>query len=110
MTYSSNQARVRLSKLRDIGWELWDPIGLLGPNGVFPGKWEDDANRQIADEYDRYLISAASQLQTGVSRAQVIDYLVEIEAKHMGLGIGLNTRARAKAAVDAIIADKAIWT
>lgn len=109
MTHSSGPPRLSLSKLRDIGWKHWDPIGLLGSSGVFPGKWEDDANRRIADEYDRYLISAAFQLQAGVSRAQVIDYLVEIEADHMGLGIGHDTRARAEAAIDAIMADKTIW-
>ena len=27
----SPQPAAKLSKLRDIGWKLWDPIGLLGP-------------------------------------------------------------------------------
>lgn len=101
---------VKLSKLRDIGWMLWDPIGLLGPGGFYPGKWSDEANLGFADEYDTYLVSAASQLRRGESREQVVSYLVHIESEHMGLGEGPTTRERAKAVVAAVLADDSIWT
>lgn len=106
----SPHPRVKLSRLRDIGWELWDPIGLLGPEGFFPGKWDQEANQHFADEYDNYLISAASQLRRETPREQVIEYLIKIEAQHMGLGENTSTRERAEAVVTAILADKEIWT
>ncbi|WP_231860111.1 hypothetical protein [Bordetella parapertussis] len=105
----SPQPRAKLSKLRDIGWELWDPIGLLEP-GFYPGKWDEEANRPFADEYDSYLLDAAGQLRRGVPRVQVVDYLVRIETQHMGLQEGPTTRDRAEAVVAAILADDGIWT
>ncbi|MYM57307.1 hypothetical protein [Thalassovita mangrovi] len=109
MTKISPQPRVRLSKLRDIGWELWDPIGLLSSGSIRSGKWDDEANRRFADEYDNYLISAASQLRRGIPGAQVVEYLVEIETQHMGLGESPSTRERGEAVVAAILADEKIW-
>ena len=97
---------VKLSKLRDIGWDFWDPIGLLSKGS----KWTDDANKPFADEYDRYLISAASQLRNDAPQEMVVDYLVQIEAKHMGMREGPTTRKRAEAVVSAILADQEIWT
>jgi hypothetical protein len=105
MTGISPQPRVRLSRLRDIGWSLWDPICLLG----FSGKWEDEENKPFADEYDSYLISAASQLRIGTPREQVINYLIQIETQHMGMSEGRDVRKRAEAVVDAIIGNDAIW-
>ena len=100
------QPRVKLSKLRDIGWTLWDPIGLL----VGQGKWDDEDNLSFADEYDRYLISAASQLRRGIPKTEIVNYLVDIEANYMGLGTVFNSYQRAHAVVEAIQADKDIWT
>ena len=37
MAPASPQPRIRLSKLRDIGWTLWDPIGLLQEGGQLVG-------------------------------------------------------------------------
>lgn len=102
--------RVKLSKLRDIGWALWDPIGLMGSDGFFSGKWSEEANLRIADEYDTYLISAASQLRRGEPRKQVVSYLVQIESEYMGLGEGPTSLERAEAVVAAILADDSIWT
>ncbi len=109
MTKASPHPRVQLSKLRDIGWMLWDPIRLLGAGGHFPGKWSDKANLGYADEYDNYLVSAASQLRRGASCEQVVSYLVQIESEQMGLGEGPTSRERAEAVVDAILADDSIW-
>jgi hypothetical protein len=104
------QPRVRLSKLRDIGWALWDPIGLLREGSAFSGKWDDDSNKSFADEYDTYLVSAANQLRQGAPRDVVAKFLAEIEETHMGLGCTAETRSRAEAVVDAIIAEDGLWT
>ena len=110
MPTASPQPRSKLSKLRDIGWRLWDPIGLLHQDGQPAGTWDSEANQDFADEYDAYLMAAASALRRGRPAAQVIDDLVRIESDHMGLGTGPTTAARAKAVVAAILADPAIWT
>lgn len=110
MTVARPHPRIKLSKLRDIGWTLWDPIGLLSSDGPFPGQWSDEADSGFADEYDRYLISAASQLRRGESRSQVVRYLVNVEADHMALGEGPTSQERAEAVVAAILADESIWT
>lgn len=108
MTQAVPQPRIKLSKLRDIGWALWDPIGLLDPDNCL-GNWEDEANLPFADEYDSYLIEAASELRTGTPRAEVVRFLVEVETQHMGLGDSTSARSRAEAVVDAILADQTIW-
>ena len=101
--------KVRLSRIRDHGWALWDPIGLLGDRGHFPGKWTDERNKRFAGEYDRYLIDAAHQLRRGVSPEGVVDFLVDIEANYMGLGERETTRDRAQALVSAIRQDDLVW-
>lgn len=98
--------KIRLSRLRDIGWYSWDPIGLL-PAG---GKWDDEDNLNFADEYDTYLMYAAGQLRRGTPDAEVVANLVMIEAEHMGLGIRPDTQERAKAVVASIHADDQLWT
>lgn len=108
MTKIAPHPRIKLSKLRDIGWSLWDPIGLLDPESR-PGRWDDEANLSFADEYDSYLISAASQLRGGTPRDEVVGFLVEIEIRHMAMGDNPSARTRAEAVVDAILADETIW-
>ncbi|PWR24088.1 hypothetical protein DKG75_03135 [Zavarzinia compransoris] len=80
---------IALSRLRDIGWSLWDPIGLHRCDGA-------------ADEYDGYLMHVAGLLRRGVGKEACMEYLVHIEARHMGLGISENTFQRAKATVQAL--------
>ena len=109
MTKASAHPGIKLSKLRDIGWTLWDPIGLLSADGPHPGKWNEEANLPFADEYDSYLISAASQLRRGEPHERVVSYLVEIETEHMGLGEAPTSLERAEAVVAAILADYRIW-
>ena len=110
MTKISPQPRVKLSRLRDIGWALWDPICLLDSSEHTSGKWYDEANKAFADEYDSYLISAATQLRSGASQEAVVEYLFQIETQHMELDARRDTRTRAEAVVNAILADELIWT
>ncbi|MDR7224522.1 hypothetical protein [Aminobacter aminovorans] len=69
---------LNLSRLRDIGWSSWDPIGLLAPGA-------DWRNEPFADEYDSYLIEAASGLRNGWPVEKVTDYLLSLASDHMGL-------------------------
>ena len=94
--------KLRLSRLRDIGWNLWDPIGLLGENET----WE---HQPFSDEYDSYLIQAAGQLRRNTSAKDVIEYLVQIETEHMALGAASGKKQRAEAVVKAIVADDELW-
>ena len=82
----------------------------MSTGGPFTGTWTNDANRGFADEYDNYLIAAASQIRRGASSTEVVGYLVQIESEHMGLGVSPTTQARAEAVIAAIMADEAIWT
>jgi hypothetical protein len=88
-------APLKLSCLRDIGWAEWDPIGLLA-------KGEPWDHQPFAGEYDRYLLAVASHLRRDWSTAQAVDYLMQMETDHMGLGLAPTTRARAEAVVSAI--------
>jgi hypothetical protein len=81
--------------LRSIGWSAWDPIGLNGSEGGW--KFSD-----AADEYDRYLLRVAGGLQNGEPARVIVDYLVSIETRHMGLSESPATRTRAEATVAAI--------
>jgi hypothetical protein len=97
--------KIKLSRLRDIGWARWDPIGLLDAEP----RWDDPAHKHFADEYDRYLVQAAGMLRRGFSDAEVVEFLVEIETVHIGMN-SLNAHERAAAVVAAIRADDQLWT
>jgi len=97
------QPKIRLSRLRDIGWSLWDPIGLLDEGESWDGK-------PFADEYDTYLMQAAGRLRRGVPREEVVEYLVWVESDHMGLGTVPAPREPAEKVVAAILADDQLWT
>ncbi len=95
--------KLRLSRLRDIGWTLWDPLGLLEEGDA----WEKKA---FTDEYDGYLIQAAGQLRRGVPDQVVADYLCKIETDHMGLSSAPGMHKRALDVVTAIKSDKDLWS
>ena len=95
-----------LHKLRDIGWTLWDPIGLLPPEG----EWDDCANRSFAGEYDQYLIAAATKLRKGEPREEVVAYLLQAEKDSIGTSQDSSAYARAAAVVDAILTDEELWS
>ena len=86
---------LKLSRLRDIGWAMWDPISLL-PEGK---SW---ANQPFADEYDRYLIEVASRLRRDGGIEDEVDYLVDVETRHMGMRPKDTTVSRAEATVRTI--------
>ena len=94
--------KIRLSRLRDIGWSVWDPIGLLDKNI----SWQDIS---YADEYDGYLLRAAGMLRRKETKKNVIDYLVMVETKHMGLSISDGARKRAAEVVKRIEDDGLLW-
>ena len=95
--------KLRLSRLRDIGWRLWDPIGLLDEGDTWEGK-------PFADEYDSYLMQAAGRLRRGTPERDVVEYLNQIEAERMGLGFAPGMGARNLEVVKAIQADGDLWS
>lgn len=86
----NHRPKFKVSRLREIGWSRWDPIGLVNLDG------------RPDDEYDSYLLQAAERLWNGASQDEVADYLTIIETEHMGLENGPNVRSRADEAVRAL--------
>ena len=85
-----------LSRLRDIGWDYWDPIGLLDDGEA----WEE---KSFADEYDTYLLRAASMLRHGQSDQDVAAYLFSIETEHMGLS-GITSTSSSERCLPVVVA------
>lgn len=83
--------KFRLSRLREIGWSRWDPIGLSGLEGT------------PDDEYDGYLLDAAGRLWNGASAEDVTDYLVTVQLQHMGLSDAPTVRPKARDTVNALL-------
>ena len=71
--------KIQLSRLREIGWKLWDPISLADENG--------SCGEGCADEYDRYLLQVVSKLCRGSSKDEAATYLIGIASDHMGLSV-----------------------
>lgn len=69
-----DRLRVELDRLRQIGWDLWNPIGL-------DGAWRSAA----PDEYDDYLLHVADMIASGASDSDAAEYLMKIAAEHIGL-------------------------
>lgn len=80
---------VNIAKLREIGWSLWDPIGLLDTKDSSVADFPED-------EYDSYLLIAFSKLKNGASADLVADYLYNISNEYMGLGESSQLRAKAE--------------
>jgi hypothetical protein len=87
---------LKLSRLRDIGWSSWDPIGMLADGE----EWDQ---KSFADEYDSYLLTAAGHLRRDSNLDKAVDYLVRIESDHMGLGLRPSSRSRAEATARALL-------
>lgn len=78
--------RFDIGKLREIGFEQWDPIGVPVPE----------------DEYDTYLLKAAGNLWNGEGVEKVAEYLVKVEVDWMGLSLVPGVRERARQVAGAI--------
>lgn len=87
----SERVQYELSRLRKIGWEYWDPIGLVGES------WSND-------EYDAYLLQAFGRLWNGANTEEVADYLANVETEHMGLSEAADLEQRSRAAASALAA------
>ncbi|MEP4979438.1 hypothetical protein [Ascidiaceihabitans sp.] len=97
--------KININRLREIGWSLWDPIGLNQTMGGWKG-------RPFEDEYDTYLAKAAGMLRNNSDFAEVVDYLFFIQSQHIGMGpkeIDLRIRTKLLAVVQAISDDPLIW-
>lgn len=89
--------KIQLSRLRQIGWDHWDPIGIRSFE-------TDDWKENAADEYDGYLLEVVSMLHRGQSTADAIAYLDWVGSEHMGLGPVTDEAHRASiATVEAIL-------
>ncbi len=89
--------KIKLSLLRDIGWRLWDPIGLGSPGDSWP--------KDCADEYDSYLLHVVGMLNQGRFNQEAVAYLDWAGAEHMGMGPSTVTAHQACiATVEAIVA------
>lgn len=73
----TNHPTIQLSRLREIGWTLWDPIGLADENGSY--------GDGCADEYDGHLLHVVSLIRHGRSNGEAVTYLTSTAADHMGL-------------------------
>jgi hypothetical protein len=93
----AEQSKIKLSRLREIGWSLWDPIGL---RSVGDGDWQGGG--ACADEYDGYLLQVVERLRRSEPTAEVVAYLQQTETGHIGLSPNATTRSRAEATVSAI--------
>lgn len=74
----STYPKMQLSRLREIGWKHWDPIGLANADGT----WDE----ACADEYDGYLLHIVSLLRGGQPAEQAVAYLDWASSEKMGLG------------------------
>ena len=99
--------KLRLSRLRDIGWSVWDPIGLICADQ----KWSDEDCLPFTDEYDTYFMQAAGRLKRGEAASDVASYPAKIEVEYIGFGgLFLAALARAERVVESIQADTKLWT
>lgn len=71
---SMDNRPAKLDQLRQIGWSLWNPIGL-----------DDDWPADGPDEYDQYLLHVAEMSERGASACDAANYLLRIATEHMGL-------------------------
>lgn len=85
--HMENHARIQLSRLREIGWTMWDPIGLSDKSSASP--------EGCADEYDAYLLQVVSMLRRGLSREEAVAYLLAVSSDQMGFSQAEPDRAAA---------------
>lgn len=69
-----------VTKVKQILWEIWDPIGVNGEPDAF-------------GEYDSYAPHILTLLQSGASKDQLANALDHITNDLMGLGAGRHENA-----------------
>lgn len=95
--------KLRLGKLRELGWSIWDPLNLLEPGD----EWSETT---FADEYDQYLIQAAGRLRREEATNKVVAYIVAVERDVMGLSPSVASNDRAYKLVTAIQQSEDLWS
>jgi hypothetical protein len=101
----NSRPKINIDRLREIGWSLWDPIGLNDTMGGWKGQ-------PFENEYDTYLVRAAGMLRNRITHREVAEYLYFIETEHMGMASAARDakiRANILIVVDAIAKDPLIW-
>lgn len=91
----TERPKVQLSRLRDIAWDLWDPIGVKH----IEGHWEGSG---AAAEYDSYMLRVSWLVRNGGQVDDAVAYLMQMESEHMGLGPRPDARDRAVTTVEAV--------
>jgi hypothetical protein len=89
-----SHSKISLSRLIDIAWSFWDPIGYAGIEGT-------SEHPPPAHEYDPYLRHVVSLLENGNRIDEAVAYLIEIESEHMGFS-SPNMRERAIKTVEEV--------
>lgn len=89
-SFMTGRPKFKPHRLREIGWQLWDPIGL------------NYRERRPGGEYDAYLFHAAAKLWSGANEQEVADYLVRVELDVLRLGHRAGAQERARRAVRAL--------
>jgi hypothetical protein len=88
----SNDVPIKLSQLRRIAFDCWDPIGIrtLRP--------------ETDDEYDGYMLHVARLFKAGAPVDKAARYLAGIETDHMGLSRNEGTAERAETTAMVVLA------
>ena len=92
----------RRRKLRDLGFGIWDPIGLLDAGETWEGQ-------PFCDEYDHYLATISARLYRRQTEKKIAEWVVKVEAEDMSLVTDTNSLCRARKLVSAIKADPDLW-
>lgn len=95
--------KLNLPVLREIGWQLWDPIGL---------SYENWKGQPFEDEYDTYLAKVAQMLRAKEDEDEIVSYLFRVESEHIGVGTQQLTPAieeNLRTLVRTIKAEPNIW-
>jgi hypothetical protein len=89
--YDKHKSRRNRATIREIFMREWDPIGV-----------RDVPEAQ--DEYDSYAAEACAMLiDRGATAADLEQYLLLIEAEHMGLGQRADAGPRARRTAEALV-------
>ena len=86
--------QVSLGRLREIGWSVWNPIGLAGPPAT------------PADEYDAYLTHVTDMLLAGAGVEAGASYLTRVAEEQMGVVANPEAARATSAAIRACLDER----